>query len=392
MIKREKYIAEIRGFYDSDLIKVITGVRRCGKSVILEQIKDEISEKSNNTISIDFEDRAETRSIETWSDIVTYVKDHRKEGLCYVFLDEIQEIENWAIAVKSLRIENCSVFITGSNSKLLSSEFAKELSGRFVSFRIRPFVYKELLSYASELGKTMTISDYLVWGGFPKRIELSPSDQRRYLNDLDETIVINDIIRRFNIKKFSDFKKVVSFVLISNARIYSSRSISSYLKGQGLSVSPNTIQKWISYLREAYVIDQVPRYSTKAKKELEDSKKLYDCDVALNSIRVKDNRFDLTHNMENIVYNELIYRDYAVSVFDNNGKEIDFLAEKDSKRYYVQVAYSVVDDNTYKREFGAFGNLDQKDKRILITNDDINYSTSTVEHIKLSDFLLLDEL
>lgn len=392
MIKREKYIAEIRGFYDSDLIKVITGVRRCGKSVILEQIKDEISEKSNNTISIDFEDRAETRSIETWSDIVTYVKDHRKEGLCYVFLDEIQEIENWAIAVKSLRIENCSVFITGSNSKLLSSEFAKELSGRFVSFRIRPFVYKELLSYASELGKTMTISDYLVWGGFPKRIELSPSDQRRYLNDLDETIVINDIIRRFNIKKFSDFKKVVSFVLISNARIYSSRSISSYLKGQGLSVSPNTIQKWISYLREAYVIDQVPRYSTKAKKELEDSKKLYDCDVALNSIRVKDNRFDLTHNMKNIVYNELIYRDYAVSVFDNNGKEIDFLAEKDSKRYYVQVAYSVVDDNTYKREFGAFGNLDQKDKRILITNDDINYSTSTVEHIKLSDFLLLDEL
>lgn len=391
MIKREKYIAEIRGFYDSDLIKVITGVRRCGKSVILEQIKDEILKKSNNTISIDFEDRAETRAIETWSDIVTYVKYHRNEGLCYVFLDEIQEIENWAIAVKSLRKENCSVFITGSNSKLLSSEFTKELSGRFVSFRIRPFIYKELLSYASELGKTMTISDYLVWGGFPKRIELSPSDQRRYLNDLDETIVINDIIRRYNIKKFSDFKKVVSFVLISNSRIYSSRSISAYLKGQGLSVSPNTIQKWISYLREAYVIDQVPRYSTKAKKELEDSKKLYDCDVALNSIRVKDNRFDLTHNMENIVYNELIYRGYAVSVFDNNGKEIDFLAEKNSKRYYVQVAYSVVDDNTYKREFGAFGNLDQKDKRILITNDEIDYSTSTVEHIRLKDFLMSED-
>lgn len=302
MIKREKYIAEIRGFYDSDLIKVITDVRRWGKSVILEQIKDEISKKSNNTISIDFENRAETRAIETWSDIVTYVKDHRNEGLCYVFLDEIQEIENWAIAVKSFRKENCSVFITGSNSKLLSSEFTKELSGRFVSFRIHPFIYKELLSYASELGKTMTISDYLVWGRFPKQIELSPSDQRRYLNDLDKTIVINDIIRSYNIKKLSDFKKVVSFVLISNSRIYSSRSISAYLKGQGLSVSPNTIQKWISYLREAYVIDQVPRYSTKAKKELEDSKKLYDYDVALNSIWVKDNRFDLTHNMKNIVW------------------------------------------------------------------------------------------
>ena len=130
----------------------------------------------------------------------------------YVFLDEIQEIENWAIAVKSFRKENCSVFITGSNSKLLSSEFTKELSGRFVSFRIHPFIYKELLSYASELGKTMTISDYLVWGRFPKQIELSPSDQRRYLNDLDKTIVINDIFRSYNIKKLSDFKKVVSFV------------------------------------------------------------------------------------------------------------------------------------------------------------------------------------
>lgn len=392
MIKREKYLAEIRGFYDSDLIKVITGVRRSGKSVILDQIKEEILKKSNNVISLDFEDRAITISISSWSDIVNYVQERRTEDLCYVFLDEVQEIDNWALAVRSLRRENCSVFITGSNSKLLSSEFTKELSGRFVSFRVRPFVYKELCEYAQELEKEVSISDYLIWGGFPKRLEMSELDQKRYLNDLDETIVMNDIIRRYNIKKSVDFRKVASFILISNSRIYSTRSISTYMKSQGLSVSANTIQKWISYLVDAYVIDQIPRYSTKAKKELEDSKKLYDCDVSLNSIRVNDNRFDLTHNLENIVYNELLYRGYSVCVFDNRGKKIDFLAQKNAKKYYVQVAYSVVDDKSYTREFGVFNGISQIDRKILITNDDIDYSTSNVEHIKLKDFLLSEDL
>lgn len=392
MIKREKYLAEIRGFYDSDLIKIITGVRRSGKSVLLEQVKEEIERKSSNIVSIDLEDRAMTGFISSWNDIVKYVQEKRGEGLCYVFIDEIQEIENWALAVRSLRRENCSVFITGSNSKLLSSEFTKELSGRYVSFRVRPFVYKELVEYAKELGTQITIADYLIWGGFPKRLELASTEQKRYLNDLDETIVMNDIIRRYNIRKHVDFRKVASFILISNARIYSAKSIAAYMKGQGLSISSNTIQKWISYLAGAYVIDQVPRYSTKAKKELEESKKLYDCDVALNSIRVSDNRFDLTHNLENIVYNELIYRGYSVCVYDNRGKEIDFLAQKDSKKYYVQVAYSVVEDKAYAREFGAFSNISQIDRKILITNDDVDYSTSNVEHIKLIDFLQSDDL
>ncbi len=392
MIKREKYLREIRGFYDDDLVKIITGVRRSGKSVLLSQVKDEIMEQSSNIVSIDFEDRAFTYDIMTWKDIVSYVQANRKEVLCYVFLDEVQEIEDWSLAIKSLRRENCSVFIAGSDSKLLSGEFAKELSGRYVSFRVRPFVYKELFEYAMELGKEVSVADYLIWGGFPKRIELSSEEQRRYLNSLDETIVMNDIIQRYGIRKTADFRRVASFILISNSRIYSSRSIASYMKGQGFSISSNTIQKWISYLEEAYVIDQIPRYSKKAKKQLEESRKLYDSDVALNSIRVRDNRYDLTHNLENIVYNELVFRGYELSVFDNNGKEITFLAEKDSKRYYVQVAYSVVDDKVYKREFGAFSSLSQIDKKILITNDDIDYSTSNVEHIRLKDFLLSDSL
>lgn len=393
MVKREKYISQIRGFYDSDLIKILTGVRRCGKSIILEQIADEIRQKSDNIIYLNFDDRAVTASIQKWQDITDFVSENRKSGTCYVFLDEVQEIEGWEIACRSLRCENCSVFITGSNSKLLSKEFTKELSGRYVAFRIRPFIYKEILEYAKELNKEVSISDYLVWGGFPKIFEFpSIQEKKRYITDLDETIVMNDIINRYKIKKSVEFKKVANFILISNARIYSAKSICDYMKGNGTICSSNTIQKWISYLSEAYVIDQIQRFSTRAKKELEQSQKLYNCDVSLNSIRCSNNRFDLTHNLENIVYNELLFMGFSVSVYDNRGREIDFIAEKDNKKYFVQVAYSVTEDKAYEREFSAFNSLSQIDKKIIITNDEIDYSTSNVLHIKLKDFLLMEDL
>ena len=393
MIKREKYIEPVRGFYDSDLIKIITGVRRCGKSVILEQIMEEIKHETDNVIYLDFEDRAVTDSIETWKELVSYVDERRGASLCYVFLDEVQTVAGWEIACRTLRRHDCSVFITGSNSKLLSREFTKELSGRYVSFRVRPFVYKELIEYARALGSNVSIADYLVWGGFPKRIEFSTlAEQRRYLNDLDRTIVQNDIIERYKIRKTAEFKKVTSFILISNARIYSAKSIADYMRSHGVKCSTNTVQKWIEYLEEAYVIDQINRYSKKAKKELEQSRKLYNCDVALNSIRCKNQRYDLTHNMENIVYNELLYRGYSVTVYDNNGKEVDFLAEKNNLKYYVQVAYSVAEEKAYEREFNAFRGLSQLDKKILITNDEIDFSTSNVLHIRLKDFLFMDDL
>ena len=202
MIYREKYLSEIRGFYHSDLIKIITGVRRCGKSFVLEQIMTELSKETDNFVYLDFDDRIATADIETWQDIVHYIQSNRKEGLCYVFLDEVQEIGGWASACRALRRENCSVFITGSNSKLLSKEFTKELSGRYVSFRIRPFIFLELQEYARQLGRECSVSDYLIWGGFPKRLEFSTLlEQKRYLSDLNETIVANDLINRYKIRK-----------------------------------------------------------------------------------------------------------------------------------------------------------------------------------------------
>ncbi len=393
MIKREKYLNQIREFYDTDLIKIITGIRRCGKSIILEQIKNEIKEKSDNILYLNFEDKKIISNIYNADLLIDYIEIHRKKGKCYIFLDEIQMVDGWAEAVKTLRLHNNSVFITGSNSKLLSKEFTKELSGRYVSFRIRPLVYKEIVEYAKELKIDVSITDYLIWGGFPKRFEFNSLDaQIKYLSDLEDTIVFNDLISRYNIKKIELFKSLIRFITESNSRIISAKSIQEYAKNSFENCSINTIIKYISYLEEAYIIEKIRPYSTKKKSELKYYYKIYDEDVCFNSLKCMDNKYDLTHNLENIVYNELIYMGYNVNVFNDNGSEVDFLISQNGKQYYIQVAYSIVEDKTYEREFRPFKNLDNTVKKIIITNDDVDYSTSTVTHIKLKDFLKMDSL
>lgn len=307
-------------------------------------------------------------------------------------MDEIQEIPHWQNAVKDLRLDNNSVFITGSNSKLLSSEILALLSGRFVHFQIRPFVYSEIVQYSKQLNKTCSINDYLVWGGFPGRFLYdSIETQQAYLSDLENTIVYNDLIKRYHIRKEVVFKKIVNYILMSNSRIISARRIRDYIGQECDDVSLNTVLKYIEYLKEAYIIDEVPQYSSKAKKELAYYYKLYDADVCFNSLAINNNRFDFDHNLENIVYNELLYRGYKLQVYDNAGKEIDFLARKDGKDYYVQVAYSVVNDKAYRREFGAFAGVDPLSQKIVITTDETDYSTSVVRHVSLKDFLMMED-
>lgn len=396
MINRERYIEKIRPFYESDLIKVITGIRRCGKSVVLEQVKNEIAAQRKNIIHLNFELRSVSSKITDDEELINYIEEKIKtspDEKWYIFLDEVQSVKNWNLACRSLRLENTSIFITGSNSRLLSKEFTKELSGRYVSFSIRPFVYNEIQEYAKELGKEVSVNDYLIYGGFPKRLEFPDSESMlRYLNDLDQTIVLNDIINRYKIRKEEIFTKLVDFVLVSNARIFSSNSVHNYLKAQKIECSVNTVMKYLDYLEEAYVIRKIPQYSTKSKKRLDFYTKLYDEDVAFNSIRQTNGRFDLTHNLENVVYNELVFMGYSLNVLNIGGKEIDFLAAKNNMEYLVQVAYSVAEDSTYEREFAPFAATDNSRKKILITNDENDFSTSTVQHIRLKDFLLMKDL
>lgn len=393
MIKREHYLRQIRPFYESNLIKIITGIRRCGKSVIMDQIENELRQDGKKTLKLNFEDRAVSASINTVDALIDYVTQHLGKEKLYVFLDEVQTIEHWNVACRTLRLKNVSLFITGSNSKLLSKEFTKELSGRYVAFRIRPFVFAEIQEYAKELKQNYSIADYLVFGGFPQAIEFPTKEARlRYLNDLDDTIVINDILNRYKIRKDHLFRRLVNYVMISNARIFSANSVQKVLKGQGIDCSLNTIVKYLFYLEEAYVISPIRQYSPKAKRELKYYQKLYIEDVSFNSIRQTDGHWDITHNLENVVFNELLYRGFSLFVYKVDSQEIDFLAEKNNRQYLIQVAYSIAEESTYKREFALFDKLDQSREKIIITNDDFDFSTSVVRHIKLKEFLSGDTL
>ena len=393
MIQREHYLKKIRPFYDDDLIKIITGVRRCGKSVVMEQIIKEIKKKTDNIIYLNFEKTSVRSNIKNEEQLVEYIERNRKSGKCYVFLDEVHEVDGWNHACRSLRLSDISLFITGSNSKLLSREYTKELSGRYVSFRIKPFVYKEIVEYSNELGISTSIEEYLIYGGFPKALEMSGKEAKlTYLEDLNETIVFNDLIGRYRIKNTELFKRLTDYVLISNSRIFSSNSIASYLKKEKIGGTPATITKYLGYLEEAYVINKIPRYSAKAKRQLDFYVKIYDEDVAFNTIRCMDNRYDITHNFENIIYNELIFMGYEPQVYIAGDREIDFLATGYGKKYYIQAAYSLADEKTYDREFSAFEKTDNLNRRIVISNDNFDYSTSTVRHIKFKDFLQMDNL
>lgn len=389
MISREHYLQQIRPFYESNLVKIVTGIRRCGKSVIMDQIETELRQSGKKTLMLNFEDRSVSALITTVDELIDYISQYLGKEKLYVFLDEVQMIEQWNVACRTLRLKNVSLFITGSNSKLLSKEFTKELSGRYVAFRVRPFVFLEIQEYVKELQHDYSISDYLVFGGFPQAIEFPTKQARlRYLNDLDDTIVINDILNRYKIRKDNLFRRLVNYIMISNARIFSANSVQKILKEQGFECSLNTILKYLSYLEEAYVISPIRQYSTKAKRELKYYQKLYVEDVSFNSIRQTDGHWDITHNLENIVYNELLYRGFNLFVFREGSQEVDFLAEKNNRQYLIQVAYSIAEESTYRREFALFNKLDQTREKIIITNDDFDFSTSTVRHINLKEFLI----
>ena len=296
-------------------------------------------------------------------------------------------------ATKYLAIDDKNLFKCND-----SVDLAKKIDYWFENKDIKD-LYKETyingtnvvktLEYTKELGKSYTINDYLIWGGFPKSIEYDGENKKNYIYDLEETIIHNDICLRYNIKKDNIFRAVCDFVFRSNSRIVSAKSITNYIKANNEPCSINTVMKYIDYISEAFGIDLVKEYSTKIKRELSYYYKVYNADVSFNSIRVMDNRYDLDHNLENIVYNELLFKGYNVQVYRYEDNEIDFFVTKNGKSHYIQVAYSVVDNKAYEREFKAFNKMDYSYDKVLITNDTIDYSTSMVRHIKFEDFLMI---
>ena len=396
MIKREKYLSKIRPFYDQDLIKVITGIRRCGKSIILTQIIDELKEKEikeEQIIYINFEDE-EYSFIENDKDLHNYIKEkivNKKKY--YLLFDEIQNIKQWEKAINSFKAtKNVSIFITGSNSDLLSGELASNLAGRYVSFKIFPFTFKEVceiknIKETEEMEKAFT--DYIYWGGMPQRFLMTDEMQTKtYLSDVYDSIVIKDIIKRFNIKDLDLFNRVVEYIVTTPSQNFSAENLSNYFLGkEEREVSKNTLYNYLEYMTRALLISKADRYDLRGKRILNGKYKYYLTDLGLGQVRNNGKKPQLGAYLENVVYNELLSRGYEVKIGNIENKEIDFIATRFNEKIYIQVAYILADEEVIKREFGVYDSIADNFPKYVISTDKFDFSQNGIIHKNVIDWL-----
>ncbi len=395
MIIREKYLEEVRPFYDEDLIKVITGIRRCGKSVFLEQIVNDIENYTDqgHIIYINFED-VEYSFIENYKDLNKYIKnkiiDDKKY---YLFFDEIQYIDSWEKAINSFKATlNTSIFISGSNSDLLSGELSSLLSGRYVSFKMLPLTFKEVIKIknAKKDDYEDLFNEYIIWGGLPQRFRFNEEKQiRTYLSDVFDSIVMKDIVKRFKINDIDLFNRLVEYMMTTPSQVFSADNIVNYFKdNDNRNVAKDTIYNYVEYMCKANLINKVDRYDVRGKRILNGKYKYYLTDLGLGQIMNINKRPQLGAYLENIVYNELVYRGYDVKIGTLDKGEVDFIATKDGNKIYIQVAYILVDDSVINREFDVYNNISDNYPKYVITMDKFDFSRDGIIHKNIIDWLL----
>ncbi len=394
MIKRKKYLDDIRPFYDEDLIKVIIGIRRCGKSILLGQIVEELSSKidKEHIIYMNFED-VNYSDIKDFKNLNNYIVDLIKDKeKYYLFFDEIQYVTGWEKTINSLKAtKNVSIFITGSNSDLLSSDLATYLSGRYVSFKIQPFSFNEVCEITNTNDYEKTFLDYMKWGGMPQRFVFNEEKQiRTYLSDVYDSIVMKDIIRRFKIADLDLFNRIVDYVMTTPAQSFSAENLVNYLKDKDdRNVSKETIYNYLEYMCKGLLISKVDRYDVRRKRILNGKYKYYLTDLGLGRISNTSKKEQLGAYLENIVYNELIYRGYLVKIGTLENGEIDFIALKDGNKEYYQVCYELGDNEpVINREFGAYDNIHNHYPKYVISTDKFDMSQDGVIHKNIIDWLL----
>ena len=397
MIIREKYLSKIRPFYDQDLIKVIIGIRRCGKSTILLQIIDELKKKGVKEsqiiyINFEYEDYA---FIKDDMDLHQYITSKIvNEDKYYLLFDEIQNVNHWEKAVNSFKAsKNVSIFITGSNSDLLSGELATHIAGRYVSFKIYPFTFKEvceLKNIADRKEIEDAFEDYITWGGMPQRFMMTDEIQTRtYLSDIYDSILIKDIINRFNIKDLDLFNRIVEYIVTTPAQNFSAENLSNYfINKDDREVSKVTLYNYLEYMTKAMIISKADRYDVRGKRILNGKYKYYLTDLGLGQIMNVGKRPQMGAYLENIVYNELISCGYDVKVGNLSNAEIDFIATRFKEKMYIQVAYILADETVEQREFGAFKGIEDNYPKYVLTMDKFDFSQNGIIHKNLIDWLL----
>lgn len=401
MIKRELYMSRIRPFIGGELIKVVTGIRRSGKSVMLELVKQELLESgvgAEHFISINFEDmrNAHLCNAQSLHEEVLRLSS-TIQGKVFLFFDEIQEVANWEKCINSLRVAlDCDIYITGSNAKLLSGELATYLGGRYVEFVIYPFSFSEFLELYLPIFPQSSIQQcfqkYLVTGGMPYLSNLQYADEpsHQYLTDLFNSVMLKDIVKRNKVRDVDLLERILAFVTANVGTTFSATSLSKFLKSEHRTVAPETILNYIKYCCDAYLFYQVKRQDLQGKQLLATNEKYYIADHGIREAVFGGNMRDINLILENIVFMELLRRGYSVTVGKTGNKEVDFVCDKRGERIYIQVAYLLASEETIHREFDVYDSIRDHYPKYVVSLDEFDMSRNGIRHRNIRDFLLAD--
>lgn len=397
MIIREAYISQIVPLIDKNLIKVLTGVRRSGKTVLLSQIQDYLlknGRSKSQIINISLESK-KNKKLKDGDVLYEYLISacEKLNTKAYIFLDEIQVVSGWEEVVSSLLVDiDCDIYITGSNSKLLSGELATLIAGRYIQIHVYPFTLSEAKQMLEQNGKFKSdealFQDYLKYGGLPMRFSLEEISLEAYLSDTYDAIVVKDIIQRNNIKDTNLLNMILAFLMDNIANPFSARSIVAALKQEGINTTVETVIAYIDYIKKAMVVYSAQRYDIKGKKLLTTNEKYYTVDLGLRNCVKASGEIDYNKLYENIVYLELLYRGYDVKVGKTDDYEIDFVAYKGSDTLYVQVCYLLASTETVEREFGNLERIKDNYPKYVISGDLPDFSRNGIKHYNIIKFLL----
>jgi len=396
MIKRERYLKKIRDSYDSELIKIIVGVRRSGKSVLMMQIIEELKDKGikeDHIIYVNFEDYDYTDYTKP-KEFNKYVKEQIKDKKkYYLFFDEIQNVQDFEKVINSFRATmNVSIFITGSNSKVLSGDLSTHLAGRYISIKMMPFTFLEYLELQKSQGinkeKDEAFSEYIEWGGMPQIYNSTSIQERKmYLRDLYNTVILKDIVERNSIKDVSLLNRVIQFMMENVGGVISANSITKFLKSDNVATSVDTVLNYIDYINNSMIVSKASRYNIRGKSVMTLLEKYYLVDLGLLQLKSSLIEKKVGGRLENIVYNELLARGYDVYIGKTDNGEIDFVVDDFGDRFYIQVADYLSSDEVIEREFGAYKNVADNFPKYVITMDKMNYSRDGIIHKNIIDWL-----
>ena len=401
MTKRELYIEKIKPFIDKDIIKVLTGIRRSGKSVMLKLIMEELKQNGideKQFININFENLI-NRELTTADKLHKYILKRASEikNKCYIFLDEIQEVKDWEKCINSLRVNekyNFDIYITGSNAKLLSGELSTYLAGRYVEFVIYPFSFKEFLDTLKSIQQSISIREafqkYIKFGGMPFLYNLAFKEEPslQYLNDIYSSIILKDITQRNKIRDTDLLERVINYLIMKVGNNFSATSISKFFKSENRKVSVETILNYIKAAEEAFLIYKVSRDDLIGKKILNVNEKYYIADHGIRESILESNQRDINQIFENIIYLELLRKGYNIKVGKVDNLEIDFVCTKGNEKLYIQVAYLLASHETVERELSSLEKINDNYPKYVISMDEFDMSRNGIRHINIIDFLM----